>query len=64
MDPLTANLLDLLHELREYPVPLFPRLRRDYGASKIVVFNEPPAIDRLLPSLARLEFEINNLRAV
>ena len=22
MDPLTANLLDLLHELREHPVPL------------------------------------------
>jgi hypothetical protein len=41
---------------------LFSELRRDHGATKVVVFNEPPAIDEILPALARLEFEINNVR--
>ena len=35
----------------------FSEVRRDYGTTKVVVFNEPPAIDEILPALARLEFE-------
>jgi hypothetical protein len=43
---------------------MFPGLRQDYGATKVVVFNEPPAIDELLLALARLECEIDNLITV
>ena len=38
-----------------------PELRRDYEATKIMVFGEPPAIDEVLSALARLESEINGL---
>jgi hypothetical protein len=43
---------------------MFPELRRDHDATKVVVFNEPPAIDEILFALARLTFKINNLITV
>ena len=38
-----------------------PELRRDYEATKVMVFGEPPAIDEILSTLARLEVEIHRL---
>jgi len=41
------------------PEARLSELRRDYEATKIMVFGEPPAIEDILSALARLEVEIN-----
>ena len=43
------------------PEVRLPDLRRDYEATKVMLFSEPPAMDELLAVLARLEAEINGL---
>jgi len=36
-----------------------PELRRDYEATKVMIFGEPPSVDEILANLGRLEMEIN-----
>jgi hypothetical protein len=38
-----------------------PELRRDYEATKVMVFGEPPGIDEIMSTLEQLEVEINGL---
>jgi len=43
------------------PEGRLPELRRDYEATKIMVFGEPPGIDEIISTLEQLEVEINGL---
>jgi hypothetical protein len=41
------------------PAARLPELRRDYEATKVMIFGEPPTFDTIVEQLGGMELEIN-----